>query len=207
VSHPPPALHVVAEAYRFSDGPPPWEWSLTPDDLFIHIPLSGDVTLAEVGAVVATVVHNGQLERGPTAREWLEAVVADAPFPVNGGVVASDGEREVGPSCCCSVSGWREWQRFARDGQSPWMGHDPTGWAEWVGDTARVWSEGGFIRTGSGFAVEFPRDRFTSELAGIERKLHGFLDRVEEWAGSLGYADPPAVRHAFAVSVLDEPKG
>jgi hypothetical protein len=200
-----PILFPVAEVYRFSDAGPPWEWSLTPDDVYRHIPLSGDTTLAEVGAIVATEVNSLQLEHGPTAAEWLDALLADGPPTVSGGVVASDGEREIGPSCCCGVKSWREWQLFAADGPSPWMGHDPFAWAEWVGDTARVWSDGLYDRSAERFAIEFTRERFEGELAGVERKLLGFLGRVEEWARSVGFSNPAAVRQVFAADLLGEP--
>ncbi len=160
---------------------PPWAWAWSDEDSHARseISLSAELTAAEVGSVVAGVVHSGQLDVGPTPADWLDALVAFAPFTLDGGVAAGDAEREVGPSCCCSLKTWREWQQFLADGSSPWMGHDPTGWAEWVGDVARVWKDGGFTRTGEGSPVEFTRERFATELAGVEEKLHGFLNRVE----------------------------
>ncbi len=204
----PPTLHPVAEAYHFRDLPPPWAWSMAEHEpgTYHHMNLSGEITLAEVGSLVASEVHQAQLEQGPSATEWLDALVGYAPFSVRGGVVVSDGEREIRPECCCSVGGWKEWQRFAAGGASPWMGHDPFAWAEWEGDTARVWSDGLYDKSAQRFAIDFTRERFESELAGVERKLLGFLDRVKEWAASVGYRNPAAVRQAFAVSVLDAPK-
>ena len=81
------------------------------------------------------------------------------------------------------------------------MGHDPTGWAEWDGDVARVWQDGGYHREPKGVAIEFTRERFTTELAGVERKLNGFLNRVEEWAAAIGYNDPAAGSRAFAEGI------
>ena len=200
-----PTLRPVAEAYHFRDNPPPWAWLTTEPGTFTQLFLSDETTPAEVGAIIATEVYHLQLELGPTAAEWLDPLLASGPLSLTGGVVASDGENEVRPVCCCSVISWREWQRFATDGSSPWMGHDPTGWAEWVGDVARVWPNGGYTKTREGDPVEFARERFVSQLVRVECDLMGFLDRVEEWAATVGYDNPPAVRRAFAESVLREP--
>ncbi len=199
----PPTLHPVARPYWSRGAPPPWAWAWSDADSHARseITLSAELTAAEVGSVVAGVVHSGQLEVGPTPADWLDALLAFAPFTLDGGVAATDGEREVGPSCCCSVKTWREWQQFLADGSSPWMGHDPTGWAEWVGDVARVWKDGGYHHTPDGFVIDFPRERFATELTGVEAKLSGFLNRVEEWAAAIGYGDPPSLRRVFAESV------
>jgi hypothetical protein len=151
------------------------------------------MTAPEVGSVMAQLVSYNQIEGEPTVDGLLSAVAAAESLVLPGGILASCGDSEIGPGCCCGLEEWREWVKCLESGQSPWMGHDPDPWVELAGEVILVWSGGGITPVANPFAVEFERGRFAAELDRVERDLRAFLPLVAEWARDGRFRDPQAL--------------
>ncbi|MFO0800954.1 MAG: hypothetical protein U0804_26105 [Gemmataceae bacterium] len=197
-------LRPVVEAPWF-EGAPPWPWPIADRPPFSFVPLSGDMTDAEVGTVMAQLMKDNDVPAGPTAADWLAGVVAADHLILSGGIQASDGDREINPGCCCGLEGRREWTTGLASGAQPWTGHDPAPRVEWAGDAARIWSDGAITAAPDAFAVECERSRFAAELWHVERDLTAFVGRVTRWARSHGVADALPLRRRLESAFSIEP--
>jgi len=187
-----PELHAVVEAPWF-EGSPPWPWPIADRKVFSFMRLSGEMTHAEVGSIMAQLVKYNQVEAEPTVGGLLSGAIAAEGLILSGGIEVSAGEREIRPGCCCGLEGWREWLACMKSGESPWLGHDPDPWIEWADAVVRVWSDGAITSSRERFAVEFERERFVAELGRVEEELRAFLPRVAEWAREVAFPDPMAL--------------
>jgi len=189
-----PELHAVVEVPLLKG---PWPWPIADRKPFSFIRLSGGCTEAEVGSVIAQLVKYNLGEPESTAVGLLARVVAAQSLRLPGGVQACAGEREINPSCCCGLEGWRAWSECLESGPSPWMGHDPAPHIEWAGELVRVWSDGGQSAVADAVAVGFGRGRFVAELSRVERDLRAFLPRLAEWASAHDFPDSSALCRKF----------
>jgi hypothetical protein len=187
-----PELHPVVAAPWF-EGTPPWPWPIADREAYVLIRLSGGMTGAEVGSILAQLVAYNQVAAEPTVEELLSGAIAADGLLLPGGLQATAGARKISPGCCCGLEGWREWGTCLESGQSPWLGHDPAPRIEWAGALVRVWSDGGLDPVADAFAIEFERDQFVAELGYVERALQGFLRLVADWAQVVGFSDPAAL--------------
>ncbi len=185
-----PELHPVIQTPWFR-GTPPWPWPIADRKPFSFVRLSGQSTEAEVGSFIAQLVSYNRVEAESTLAGLVAGVVAAESLVLPGGVQASAGEYEIGPSCCCGLEQWRDWLECLESGDSPWMGHDPSPWVEWADGIVRVWADRGLDP--AAVAIDFERGRFVAELGRVGRELRAFLPLVEEWARSGGFPDPPAL--------------
>lgn len=188
----PPELHPVVEAPWF-DGTPPWPWPIADRKPFSFIRLARAMEHVDVGSVIAQIVTD--LDAAPTIPALAASVLEAESLQLPGGLQASQEGREINPSCCCGLEGWREWLWCLESGESPWMGHEPTPWVEWQGGVARVWSDGGMVGLPGdhAFAIQFDRECLASELDRVSRELVEFLSLVEAWAVTTGWPDPRAL--------------
>jgi hypothetical protein len=200
-----PELNPVVEAPSFS-GTPPWPWRIASHQPFSFIRLCGEMPEASVGSVMAQLVAYNRLDAGPAVAVLAERVLMAESLLLPGGLQAIHGDREIDPGCCCGLEGWREWLECLETGASPWLGHDPAPWVEWVDETACVWSDGGLERVTGEFAIEFERRHLAEDLARVGRDLAGFLTRVESWAERVGWPGTPALcrklDEAFRITLL-----
>jgi hypothetical protein len=188
-----PELFPVVEA-PWHDGSPLWPWPIAEQKPFSHIRLTEDMSELMIGSVIAQLVSYNQFEVGATASGLLNTTVSAESLSLKGGIQASDGEREINPSCCCGLQEWRAWLACLASGESPWMGHDPTPRIEWDGDTVRVWSDSA---APDAYAIEFKRDRLIAELGKVEQRLRALLPQVWKWATAIGFTDPHALCRRF----------
>lgn len=191
---------------------PTEEGKSTPDEVADHpfrtgelmrtIPLSADMTLLEIGTVVATLCeYNDVLPARcamlPLAR-MLRHVHRDPDDPgkwiVAGGIeVCVNGEPVVGPQCCCGLETWREWQRFAGGGNPPWCGHGP--------DPLLCRLESGELQLGyqdEPAPATMAPETLRAALEGVERDLQGFLGALADWAEQVVPRLAPAFVATFA---------
>ena len=69
-----PELHAVVEAPWF-EGSPPWPWPIADRKAFSFMRLSGGMTHAEVGSIMARLVKYNQVEAEPTVGELLSGAI------------------------------------------------------------------------------------------------------------------------------------
>ncbi|KAF3883832.1 MULTISPECIES: hypothetical protein [Nostocales] len=102
-------------------------------------------------------------------------------------------DKVINPSCCCGLETWRDWLRFVKKGQSPWLGHDPSPWVEKVGGLVRVWSDKG----AKAFHIDFEQSKFEAELSKVQQDLNALLERSEDWASREGCSEPSKLSGKF----------
>lgn len=163
-------------------------WPVAHLDAFRTIAISGRLTPAEIGAVIATLTYVHL-----RAKDGLDLAEADAGTVIRGlldrdGLILPGGlevrdlnaDTAVVPGCCCGLESWREWSQVL-DGKGLWLGHDPTPWIELDGDGIRVWQDS---RAEDGASVDLPTAALPVLLRSVHQDLQGFLHAVGEWAGS-----------------------
>ena len=188
-----PQLYAVIEcpmeapAFVGHVGPRPWPG---------FVRLSGWSPDHEVALVVAQLARYGHGGGGPTS---IEGLVADFPHVVPGGLAAVDGPEAVHPSCCCGLESWRDWYQLLNDGQSPWLGHDPSPWVEKRNEQFLVWPDGGLGEAAVGelHPIRFSKHALATSLAAAERDLGAFAGRLRDWASVLAPAYAQALIDGF----------
>jgi len=136
-----------------------------------------------VALVVARLARYGHGGGGPQS---LKGLAADFPRVTPGGLAAAGRLTVVYPSCCCGLEAWRDWYQLLSDGQSPWLGHDPSPWVEVRGEEFLVWPDGdvGEANEGDAQPIRFSKPELVASLASAERDLGAFADRLRDWAST-----------------------
>ncbi|MEM6751715.1 MAG: hypothetical protein AAF630_01815 [Cyanobacteria bacterium P01_C01_bin.38] len=134
-------LQAVVEA-PYNENEPLYPWAVADYKPFSFIRLSGKMTDGEVGLVFAQLVDYNDILSEGSANDVLHRVIQAPSLVLPGGIQARAANNKViSPSCCCGLERWRDWLRFMKKGQSPWLGHDPNPWVEKVKELVRVWSD------------------------------------------------------------------
>lgn len=185
------ALDAVVESAGALGGAP---WPVADVPAFGWVVVSGRMTPAEVGTVLATMAeYEGLLgdEEGAAVdtRAVVAGLVAAEKIIAPGGLRARD-ERTgavVVPGCCAGLEDWWEWSGLAGGDDGPWLGHDPAPWFELDGGLLRLWPDGPLTRATptrpqNGPPVDFVVTELPGLLSGVREDLTGFLARTGEWA-------------------------
>ena len=157
------------------------------------IRLSGKTTDLEVGLIFAQLVNSNRLENEGDANNLLHQVLQSYTLILPGGLQVRSADKVIDPGCCCGLEMWRNWSRFLKTGQSPWLGHDPSPWIEKRKNLICVWSD----RKGKIFHIDFELSKFKAELNKVQQDLSGFLARIEEWADRVGFPEPSKLSRKF----------
>ncbi|WRZ88123.1 hypothetical protein OHB54_03095 [Streptomyces sp. NBC_01007] len=179
-------VHAVLETSDTTDFPlwpvadlPPWRF----------MALSGRMSPLEVGTALATLAdYNSRAgdddrpvtDAGEAIRRLLRVDRVVAP----GGLRVHDTRTDVTvtPGCCCGLEDWRAWLDVA-DGDSPWLGHDPSPWLEHADGVVRLWPDGGDAQEApSGDSIEIVVGDLPQILHSVQEGLNGFLTLAEQWA-------------------------
>ncbi|MFJ2264527.1 hypothetical protein ACIOKD_40755 [Streptomyces sp. NPDC087844] len=111
-------------------------WPVTDIEPFGFLPLSGELSPAEVGTVVMCIADYNDVDSdGDHAPQPASALgsflhgllrLADD-IVAPGGLRVIDTSTSVTfrPGCCDGLESWRDWHRFVDDGNLPGFGHDP----------------------------------------------------------------------------------
>ncbi|GGP91404.1 hypothetical protein GCM10010278_82090 [Streptomyces melanogenes] len=193
-------MEAVLETYVAADFAL-WPFDDSPADRFLA--LSGDLSSREVGTAMAVLTNCNKGHRERRARDPQDSMEQVRRLVTAERVVAPGGLRVrdtatatvVSPGCCCGLENWRDWHELM-NGETPWLGHDPTPRVEHLGETARLWPGGECF---DGLPIDLPLTQLPELLGGVQDQLGGFLTSVEEWAAQ--YAAPLA---AVVVAKLDE---
>jgi len=190
-------IEAVVEAPWF-DGSPPWPWPIAALPPFQHFRIHGDMTPEETGSLVAALTDPLEVAAGLSTQEILRQLSELAYFGLPGGLaVSARGRFVVRPGCCSGLEEWREWWAI-RDGQSPWMGHDPTPWCQFLGDgLVRFWSSGGYTHAEVEPHVDLPMGRVIESLEHVYDDLRAVLGRLGDWLGRFGCADAETLLSKF----------
>jgi hypothetical protein len=163
-------------------------WEVAEIDGLAWIRLSAEMTQPEIGLFFAQLASYNQIDLSRNREAILKDILAADRLALAGGIQAVFNEQVISPSCCCGLEGWREWQRFLKTGETPWLGHDPSPWLEQVDGVIRIWSDGGLGDSiENAFKIEVERPVFERALQSLERDLLGFQFCIESWCESIGF--------------------
>ncbi|MEU8777313.1 hypothetical protein [Streptomyces sp. NPDC048606] len=202
-------MHPVLEIYA-SDG---FDlWPVAEIQPFGFLPLSGELSPAEVGTAVMRIAGCNDIDpdgdRPPRPADALGSflhglMTFDCLFAA-GGLWVTDHSTGVSflPGCCDGLEDWRDWHRLVNDGSPLGFGHDPVSpLAERFGDTVRLTVNAEQRRSP---VIELSVAELRHLLAGVERDLVDFLALAAEWAsGHLSSHFRPVA--AALARVLDLP--
>lgn len=152
--------------------------------------LSGHLAPAEVGTAMAVIATYGLHASGSiAASDLIQRIVASECLVAPGGLRVQDSRTGVtaNPGCCCGLETWRDWENVPDDCDALWLGHDPSPWVERLGDSVRVWPDGGLGEPTAGMTpVVIRLAELPALIDAAGQQLRQFLGLVGPWAQTLG---------------------
>ncbi|MFD4549950.1 hypothetical protein ACFWOX_05100 [Streptomyces sp. NPDC058467] len=175
-------MDAVLETYEAADFAL-WPTAGRPADRLLV--LFGDLSPLEVGTAMAVLSgYNTTHERHDPGPEedaaLLRRLVSVESVTAPGGLRLRDAATgvTVAPGCCFGLENWRDWLHLL-DGETPWLGHDPTPGVEHRGGLVRLWPD---AERPAGPPIELPLSELPRLLGSVRSTLAGFLGLVERWA-------------------------
>ncbi|MEH0450138.1 MULTISPECIES: hypothetical protein [unclassified Streptomyces] len=165
-------------------------WPVAEAQSFTFLPLSGELSSAEVGTAVMRIASCNDIDpdddRPPRPADALDSflyglLTFDNLFAA-GGLRVTDHSTGVTflPGCCDGLEDWRDWHQFLDDGSLPGFGHDPVSpVAERFGDTVRLTVS---AEQSDSPVIELSVAELRHLLTGAERDLADFLALAAVWA-------------------------
>ncbi|WP_326763211.1 hypothetical protein OHB35_53105 [Streptomyces phaeochromogenes] len=165
-------------------------WLVAEVESFGFLPLSGELSPAEVGTAVMRIASCNDVasggDRPPRTADALDSflhglLTFDNLFAA-GGLQITDNSTGVTflPGCCDGLEDWRDWHQFVDGGSLLGFGHDPVSpVAERFGNTVRLTVN---ADESDSPAVELSITELRNLLAGAERDLADFLALAANWA-------------------------
>ncbi|WP_327358937.1 hypothetical protein [Streptomyces sp. NBC_01304] len=165
-------------------------WPVAEVEPFGFLPLSGELSPAEVGAAVMRIANCNDIDpdgdRPPRPADALDSflhglLTFDNLFAA-GGLRVTDNSTGVTflPGCCDGLEDWRDWHQFLDDGSLVGFGHAPVSpVAERFGDTVRLTVN---AEQSESPVIELPVSELRNLLAGAERDLADFLALAADWS-------------------------
>ncbi|WP_328665201.1 hypothetical protein [Streptomyces sp. NBC_00328] len=151
--------------------------------------LSGSMSPLEVGSALAMLAdcnsQTGDDDRPLTdASEAIRRLLETDKVIAPGGLRVHDTRTNVTvrPGCCCGLEDWREWLDIA-DGETLWLGHDPSPRLEHAGEVLQLWPDiGDAQETPAGQPIEIVVGDLPGILHTVQEGLQGFLYLTKQWA-------------------------
>lgn len=208
-SNPPqPYFQPVFEAPWY-DKQPPWSWKIADTPPFKSISLSGSMTDREVGSMVAVLCDDLEVDQNSNASVVFAELNNLNFFCMNGGLAILEGSTTlISPGCCSGIQDWWELHGVLKC-ESPWMGHDPDPWCEFLeNDNVRFWAGGGISGKQIGPSVLFSQQQVRDEIMRFHNHLQGTMQRLHEWLTSADCQQTDSIVDKFGQSfaiTTDEP--
>lgn len=187
-------------------------WPVTEIEPFSWLPLSGELTPAEVGTAMMCIVSCNDIDpdgsRPPRPAAPLDSflhglLTFDSLF-APGGLRVTDQSTGAAflPGCCDGLEDWRDWYQLVGDGRTLGFGHDPVSpLAERFGDTARLTVN---AEQSDSPVIELSVADLRPLIDGAERDLAAFHALAVDWSSRYLPDHRAAVTTALA-RVLDIP--
>ncbi|MFD3498100.1 hypothetical protein [Streptomyces sp. NPDC058678] len=165
-------------------------WPVAEIEPFTYLPLSGELTPAEVGTAVMRIVgcndidpeHDGRPPRPvDPLGSFLHGLLTFDNLYAAGGMRVTDSSSGITflPGCCNGMEDWRDWREVVDGSGRASFGHDPDPFAERLGDTVRLTVD---AEQGDSPVIELSVTELRHLLDGAERDLTDFLALAAEWA-------------------------
>lgn len=136
-------FQLAAEA-PWPDTDPPWQWATLDMPPFTHFPISLPLSDDGIGSLVASLCDPLDLKPHTDTHRILDELASLDSYSLRGGLRIMLGDQAiVSHGCCSGLEDWRELFTIL-EGESPWMGHDPDSWCDFLSNRlVRFWSAGG----------------------------------------------------------------
>jgi hypothetical protein len=182
-------MQPVLEIYS-TDGSNGFDlWPVAEIEAFGFLPLSGELSTAEVGTAVMRIVACNDIDpdgdRPPRPADPVESflhglLTFDTLFAA-GGLRVTDDSTGVTfqPGCCDGLEDWRDWHQLVGDGRRLGFGHDPSPVAERSGEAVRLTVD---AEQSDSPVIELSTTELRDLLTGVERDLADFLSLAADWA-------------------------
>ncbi|MFE5106001.1 hypothetical protein [Streptomyces sp. NPDC056663] len=165
-------------------------WPVAEIKSFGFLPLSGELSPAEVGTAVMRIAScndidpDGDRPPRPAAAldSFLHGLLTFDNLYAAGGLRVTDKSTGVTflPGCCDGLEDWRDWHQFVDDGSLLGFGHDPVSpIAERFGDTVRLTIN---AERSDSPVIELCVTELRHLLTGAERDLSDFLTLATDWS-------------------------
>lgn len=179
-----------------------WPWAVLPALPYEIVPLD-PVNLDCMGTFFAALCVG---EAPDSVESCLKIIRKTDALIACGGFEISDGLVQMRPACCSGIEHWREWRIFLETGVSPWMGHDPFGWAERKENEIVFWTDGAATipcaKLGPSIATSY--QAFDSALSKGEERLKSFFSELPRWLNRVGRGDATdifrKIKHDFKIN-------
>ncbi|WP_344440945.1 hypothetical protein [Kitasatospora nipponensis] len=164
-------------------------WPVAEAEPFGFLPLSGELSPAEVGTAVMRIAGCNDIDpdgdRPPRPSDPLDSflhglLTFDNLFAA-GGLRVTDNSTGITflPGCCDGLEDWRDWYRLVDGGGLLGFGHDPVSpVAERFGDTIRLTVN---AEQSDSPGIELSVTELRHLLTGAERDLADFLALAADW--------------------------
>ncbi|MEU9129960.1 hypothetical protein AB0D08_17930 [Kitasatospora sp. NPDC048540] len=180
-------LHPVLEIYPADDFD---LWPIAEIEQFGFLPLSGELSPAEVGTAVMRIAGCNDIDpdgdrppRPPDALgSFLHGLLTFDDLFAAGGLRVTDESTGVVflPGCCDGLEDWRDWHTFVDEGGLLGFGHDPVSpVTERFGHAVRLTVN---AEQNDSPVIELSVTELRRLLAGAERDLAEFLALAADWA-------------------------
>jgi hypothetical protein len=116
-------------------------------------------------------------------------------FNLPGGLgILNDGKLELTPGCCCGIEEWRELLTIP-EGDSPWLGHDPSPWCIPTDDGVRFAAD-----AEADNCIEMSLPDVVHDLRQFHVTLEQFIHSLEAWLLSQGVTETEEFIRKFDIS-------
>lgn len=182
-----------------------WPWLITSKAPFSFLELHS-VSNIHLGTFFAALCSSGSPD---SIDSCMKQIREASELIVSGGFGISSAGINIFPSCCCGLENWMEWKEFLDNGNSPWMGHDPSGWAERKGDQIIIWADGGGVNPFKPTApcISVSVKDFEHALTKAEKQLQIFFSAFPSWLKSVGCSDTTdiieKIHHEFKIRPIE----
>ncbi|MFE0519021.1 hypothetical protein [Streptomyces sp. NPDC058954] len=150
--------------------------------------VSTSMSSREVGSALAMLVgynsRTGDKDRPLSgASDAIGRLLDTDKVIAPGGLRVHDTQTKVTvqPGCCCGLEDWREWLDVT-DGESLWLGHDPSPRVEHTDRLVRLWPDGADAQEATGQPIEIAVGDLPGILHSVQKELQGFLSLTRQWA-------------------------
>jgi hypothetical protein len=169
-------------------------WPVVKVEPFSFLPLSGDLTPAELGTAVMGIANYNDIGPDPDPdpaqddpprsadplESFLHGLLTRDDVLAAGGLRVTDSSLGITflPGCCNGLEEWRDWREVVDGSGQASFGHDPAPFAECLGDTVRLTVD---AEQSDSPVIELSVAQLRHLLAGAEDDLTNFLSLAADW--------------------------
>lgn len=140
-----------------------------------YVVLDGNSSENDVELFLIELLGYNDIDIEQNKENVIKEIILKDEIVIAGGILFIGESSEIFPSCCCGLEGWKEILDAAINKESPWLGHDPYPWFEYIENNIRIWSDD-YNKNHSNeiYFIECDRDILINKLRLISNDLIEF---------------------------------